>query len=526
MKKPSLFLEGDDDLKEFTRKDLELLLANIDKLSDEEVLELEAIAEVLEHREYAKQCQDDLLSFCKHMQQDYKVGTHHKLLADLLMDIEKGTKDRVTVSIAPRHGKSQLTSIFFTAWYLGKNPTHKVMLVSHTADLAVTFGRKVRNLIASEAYQDIFPGVALAADSKSAGRWDTNAGGEFYATGVGSSIAGRGAHLLVVDDPHSEQDLLAGNFSAFEETYKWFTTGARTRLMKGGRVAVVATRWHQADLIGKLVKQAAMNPDADQYEVVEFPAILNENTPEEKALWPEFFNLEALHRTRASMPLFQWNAQYQQCPTGETASIIKRDWWNEWPDEEPPECEYLIMTLDAAAELNNRADFTAIQVWGVFFNDKTDRHELILINAITERVEFPELKALAKREYDRWQPDAFIVEKKSSGVALYQELRRTGMSINEYTPARGTANSPNNKMARLNAVADMIKDGLVWAPQTRWAEAVVEEVASFPFGEHDDNVDCMIMALMRFRSGGFVRLSTDEPDEPQWFKGNRRGGYY
>lgn len=514
------------DPDEFTKEDLDLLLANIDKLTDAEVAEVLEIAEVLEQREYARTCQDDLLTFCQHVQGDYLIGAHHKYLADLLMAIEKGEKDRITVSIAPRHGKSQLTSIFFIAWYLGKNPTHKVMLVSHTADLAVDFGRKVRNLIDSDLYQQIFPGVSLAADSKSAGRWSTNVGGEFYATGVGSNIAGRGAHLLVVDDPHSEQDVLAGNYEVFEEAYKWFTFGARTRLMPGGRVAVVATRWHQADLIGKLIKQTMMNPDADQYEVVEFPAILNENTPEEKALWPEFFDLAALKRTRESMPTFQWNAQYQQNPTGEAAAIIKRDWWNVWEADEPPDCEYLIMTLDVAAELNNRADFTAIQVWGVFFNDRTSRHEIILLNAITERVEFPELKVLAKREYDEWKPDAFIVEKKSSGVALYQELRRTGMSINEYTPARGTINSPNNKMARLNSVADMIKDKLVWAPQVRWADAVVEEVAAFPFGEHDDNVDCVIMALMRFRSGGFVRLSTDEPEDPQWFKGHRRGAYY
>jgi len=459
------------------------------------------------------------------MQPDYMVGAHHRHLSKLLMQVERGEKDRVTVSVAPRHGKSRLTSVYYAAWYLGRNPTKQVMLVSHTTDLAVDFGRTVRNIINSPEYSAIFPNVSLAQDSKSAGRWNTNHKGVFYATGVGSSLAGRGADLLIVDDPHSEQDLLSGNFAALENAYKWFTFGARTRLMPGGRVAIVATRWSKVDLIGRLIKDMTMNPESDQYEVVEFPAILNENTPEEKALWPEFFDLEALRRTRASMPVFQWNAQYQQNPTGESAAVIKREDWNVWEDEEPPECEYLIMALDAAAEMNNRADFTAIQTWGVFFNTKTERHELILLNAIKKRVEFPELKQLAKEQYDEWKPDAFIVEKKSSGVALYQELRRTGMIISEYTPVRGTVNNPNNKMVRLNAVADIARAGLIWAPQTRWADDVIEEVASFPFGDHDDQLDVMVMVLARFRQGGFLVLPSDMQDEESYFK-PRRKEYY
>jgi predicted phage terminase large subunit-like protein len=329
----------------------------------------------------------------------------------------------------------------------------------------------------------------------------------------------------VIDDPHSEQAVLSGDNDTFDKAYDWYTYGARTRLMPGGAVAVVATRWSKVDLIGRVVKDGAMRPEADQFEVFEFPAILNENTPEEKALWGEVITLEALKRTRASMPVFQWNAQYQQNPTGESASVIKREDWNVWEDEEPPECEYLIMALDAAAEMNNRADFTAIQTWGVFFNTKTERHELIMLNAIKKRVEFPELKKLAKEQYDEWKPDAFIVEKKSSGVALYQELRRTGMIISEYTPTRGTVNNPNNKMVRLNAVADIARAGLIWAPQTRWADDVIEEVASFPFGDHDDQLDVMVMVLARFRQGGFLVLPSDMQDEESYFK-PRRKEYY
>ncbi len=492
----------------------------------EEVLEL---LEAYERNTQSTVSRHDLLKFCCGLQADYKIGAHHRKLAELLTAVEKGSKDRITVSVPPRHGKTQLCSIYFIAWYLGRNPTHKVMLVSHTTDLATDMGRKVRNVIGSPEFQTIFPGVSLASDSKSAGRWNTNHGGEFVAAGVGSSIAGRGAHLLVLDDVHSEQDVLAGNFEAFEKAYEWFTYGARTRLMPGGRVVIIGTRWHQADLIGRVQKDM-QNPGTDQYEVFEFPAILTVDDPTthlpvEKALWPEFFDLEALHRTKATMPTFQWNAQFMQNPTGEEGAIIKRDHWRIWTKDNPPACEYIIMALDAAAEAHNRADFTSLTTWGVFFNQDVDAHHIILLNAIKQRVEFPELKQLALREYREWKPDSFIVEKKSNGTPLYQELRRIGVVVQEYTPSRGSMKDPNTKMARLNAIADIVKSGIVWVPQTRWAEDLVEEVASFPFGETDDQCDTLIMALNRFRQGGFIRLPSDEADEPNYYR-RRRGGYY
>jgi predicted phage terminase large subunit-like protein len=280
------------------------------------------------------------------------------------------------------------------------------------------------------------------------------------------------------------------------------------------------------DLTGRVVIDMSQNDKADQYEIVEFPAILEVPRKKgsgytEKPLWPEFFDLNALHRTKASMPTFQWNAQYQQEPTAEEASIVKREWWQSWGDEAPPLCEYIIMSLDAAAESHNRADFTALTTWGVFLNEHTGAHNIILLNSIKKRLEFPELKELAMEEYSSWDPDAFIVEKKSSGTALYQEMRRMGLPVQEYTPHRGSG----DKLARLNSVSDIVSSGLVWVPTTRWAEEVVEEIAGFPFMSHDDLVDSTIMALMRFRQGGFIRLPTDEPEEPRFFK-YRQNGYY
>jgi len=812
--------------------ELRYLYQNLHTLSRTEQEEILKIAEELERRRHAERCRNDLIAFCKHMQPDYKVGKHHRILANLLMEIADGKKDRICVNIPPRHGKSQLVSIYFPAWFLGKHPDKKVLMVSHTTDLAVDFGRKVRNIIDSDAYRSVFPTVSLAADSKSAGRWNTGVGGEYYACGVGSALAGRGADLLLVDDPHSEQDVLNGNFEVFDKAYEWFTYGARTRLMPGGRVAVVQcmvgdtpvllaggvqkplqdirpgdmvasyssgdlvsrrvlnwqssgldsvytikttcgkvvqanarhpflvwqlegtttwvqlqnlkpgdslvllrgaldpqtpkpdpgyvklakpesgttentqmppavqwgigastgvsnakrrgvrllhlvrglkgivgfaiqsiigqilgkpssfqnryatgtsntatafrwrntmrwlpdnrgsvpsvnspqpaatqghtgetnsvwtiatkttacgrsyvttvtsqsvtpkhlrlpepwpntstftttqiesitpsgvaevfdievegtenfiantlvssnTRWHMDDLTGRLTRDMGQNEFADQYEVVEFPALFEVEDKEtgelvQKPLWPEFFDVDALLRTKASMPVFQWNSQYQQQPTAEEGALVKREWWKIWEAEKPPQCEYLIMTLDAAAEKGNRSDFTAVTTWGVFYHEPDNSNQIILLNAIKDRVEFPELKIMAQEEYDYWKPDAFIVEKKSSGTPLYQELRRTGMIIQEYTPHRGTG----DKFARLNSVADIIKSGLVWVPQTRWAEELVEEVAGFPFMSHDDLVDTTVMALMRFRQGGFLRLATDEPEPKKQFK-SRRGG--
>jgi predicted phage terminase large subunit-like protein len=532
---------------QFTAADADLLLKNLDNYTPDEQAEILKIVEELEARQRSEAAYNDLIEFCKAMQTDYKVGKHHRILADMLMDIERGKeygpdgedvegtgKDRICVNMPPRHGKSQLISIYFPAWFLGRNPDKKVLMVSHTTDLAVDFGRKVRNLISTPEYQAIFPTVQLASDSKSAGRWNTSAGGEYFACGVGSALAGRGAHLLLVDDPHNEQDIISGNLDVFDKAYEWFTFGARTRLMPGGRIAIVQTRWHLDDLTGRVVRDMSQNELADKYEVVEFPAILEveSEVPDpknrlltvhktiEKPLWPEFFDLDALYRTKASMPVFQWNAQFQQKPTAEEAAMVKREWWKEWPHEDPPSCEYIIMTLDAAAEKNNRADFTALTTWGVFFHEEENCYCIILLNSIKRRLEFPELKELAWEQYNEWEPDAFIVEKKSSGTPLYQEMRRSGLMVQEYTPHRGSG----DKTARLNSVADIVRSGLVWVPQTRWAEELVEEVAGFPFMSNDDLVDTTIMALMRFRQGGFISLPTDEAESESLYK--RRGGFY
>ena len=215
-----------------------------------------------------------------------------------------------------------------------------------------------------------------------------------------------------------------------------------------------------------------------------------------------------------------WQAQYQQQPTSEGAAIIKRDWWREWEHEYPPDCDFIIQSWDTAFEKNNRADYSACTTWGVFYqpdSNGVNQANIILLDAFKDRMEFPELKKKAYEMYKEYQPDTLLIEKKASGAPLLYELRAMGIIVSEVNPTK-------DKITRLNGVADLFSSGMVWAPSNRWAEHVIEEVAEFPVGEHDDYVDSMTQALDRFRRGGFIRLSSDEPDEELQFK--RKREYY
>ncbi len=461
------------------------------------------------------------LDFIKHVYPDYKVGAHHARLAKLFEEIAQGKRKRVIVNIAPRHGKSELISYLAPAWFLGNHPAKKVIMASHTADLAVNFGRRVRNLVGSDPYKDIFPEINLQADSKSASRWGTNFNGEYFAIGVGGALAGRGADLFIIDDPHSEQDAKMGKADVFLPAWEWFQSGPLQRLMPGGAIIVVMTRWSKLDLTGQIVNQMVKNDDVDDWEVVEFPAILENKQGEEVPLWPEFWPLQELQARRAALDVRYWNAQYLQNPTSEEGALIKREWWGIWEEEDPPPCEFIIMTLDAAQEANNRADYNALTTWGVFFNEETNNYNIILLNAVKKRLEFPELKELCIEEYKEWEPDAFIVEKKSNGAALYQEFRRMGIPVGEFTPGKG-----QDKISRVNSVSDLFSSGIVWAPDRRWAKEVIEECNDFPSGANDDLVDSTTLALARFRQGGFIRLPSDEEDDIQMFRSQKNKRYY
>jgi predicted phage terminase large subunit-like protein len=420
----------------------------------------------------------------------------------------------------PRHTKSEFASYLLPAWFLGRFPNKKIIQTSHTAELAVGFGRKVRNLVDSEPYKDVFPGTSLQADSKAAGRWNTNMGGEYFAIGVGGAVTGKGADLLIIDDPHSEQEatLAETNSEVYDKTYEWYTSGPRQRLQPGGSIVIVMTRWSKKDLTGQIIKNSVQR-SGEEWEVIEFPAILPSGNP----LWPEFWPVEELEVLKKELPTSKWMAQYQQNPTSEVSAIVKREWWKVWEREDPPHCDFIIQSWDTAFLKSERADYSACTTWGIFYPEETGEDKnanIILLNAFKDRLEFPELKQRAYENWQEWEPDALIVEAKAAGSPLIYELRAMGIPVQEFSPSRG-----NDKIARLNAVSDLFASGRVWVPNRHWAEELVEEVASFPSGEHDDLVDSMTQALLRFRKGGFIRLDSDEKENIRYFK-QRRGGYY
>lgn len=762
-----------------------------------------------------EEAQVDFLKFVHSMWPGFINGRHHKVMARKFEEIASGKIKRLIINMPPRHTKSEFASYMLPAWFIGKYPDKKVIQTSNTSELAVGFGRKVRNLVGSEQYAKIFPNVNLRQDSKAAGRWSTNKDGEYFAIGVGGTVTGKGADLLIIDDPHSEQEaaIAAGDPSVFDKVYEWYTSGPRQRLQPGGCIVVVMcmtgdtpvlmadgsstklkdirpgnmvatfhkgqltvrkinnwrssgvdsiykvqtqsgkilranerhpflvmnegvlewtrlnqlreqdllvslkdavgrqdlkpkegrvqpakqkqattektptlrndqlafmesglessanvesqftakdcarlvikkaiphlqqlpisaeqnesntgmesqtqtmrawlksagtsamsavsrllqktqgrigtessaltttmtqeksgdcfattatlqlatersqaflkelhrisdftvdpivnitpdgqeevfdvevdgtenfiangivshnTRWAKRDLTGRILQSSIEKDGNDEWEVIDFPAIL----PSDKPLWPEFWSLEELEALRSELPVAKWNAQYQQSPTSEQGAIVKREWWKEWKNEDPPRCEFVIQSWDTAFLKTERADYSACTTWGVFYiNENVNDANIILLDSFKRRMEFPELKEKAFNHYKQWEPDAFVVEAKASGAPLIFELRAMGIPVQEFTPSRG-----NDKMVRINSVADLFASGKVWAPATRWADELIEEMASFPYAENDDLVDSATQALIRFRKGGFIRLQTDEQDEIRAFR--RKTSYY
>jgi predicted phage terminase large subunit-like protein len=500
-----------------TLKDIEQLL-NSGKLSETDLRVLEAQLTKLERLKQRELCQHRFIKFVEKVWPTFISGAHHKRMASAFERVASGELKRLIINMPPRHTKSEFASYLLPAWFLGRFPHKKVIQTSHTAELAVGFGRKVRNLVDSEAYKDVFPGVSLQADSKAAGRWNTSVGGDYFAIGVGGAVTGKGADILIIDDPHSEQEaaLAVTSPEVYDKVYEWYTSGPRQRLQPGGAIVIVMTRWSQRDLTGQVLKASALR-GGEEWEVIEFPAILPSGNP----LWPQFWSLEELEALREELPNAKWQAQYQQNPIGNESAIVKRDWWQWWEKDDPPQCEYILQTWDTAFEKHNRADYSAGTTWGIFYPEE-DRNNpnIILLNVYKKRVEYPDLKRDVLREYKEYEPDGVLIEKKASGAPLIYDLRAVGVPVQEYTPSRG-----QDKIARLNSVSDVIASHRVWVPRTGWAEELVDEVASFPSGEHDDLVDATTLALMRFRQGGFIRLPSDEPDEPVFFR-RKRNAYY
>ena len=491
---------------------------NLQALPDEVLKETLLLEEQLKKLDTRDLARDKFMWYAKHVYDGFIEGRHHKIIAEKLEAIAKGKLKRLIVNMPPRHSKSEFASYLMPSWFLGRNPKLKIIQATMNTDLAVRFGRKVRDLIADPIYAEIFPDTDLKQDSQAAGRWETSAGGEYFAAGVGAAMTGRGADLLIIDDPHSEQDALSS--SAYDTAYEWYTSGPRQRLQPGGTIIIVQTRWSKKDLTGRLLGAQARDLMADQWEVVEFPAILPSGEP----LWHEFWKKEELLKVKASLSVGKWNAQWQQNPTSEEVAMVKRDWWQLWEREDTPRLDYIIQSYDTAYSKKETADYSAITTWGVFEPKENGEQHLILLDAKKGRWNFPELKEIAVDQNEYWEPDMMLIEAKASGASLADELRMLNLPVTTFSPGRRKGGGGMDKTTRMHMVSPIFESGKVWYPDEKFADEVIEEVASFPNGDHDDYCDSMTMALLRFRQGGFISLQgEDEPED--WFPRGAREYY-
>lgn len=475
-------------------------MQNPDEIEAER-LRLELRLKLLEAQERAT---GDFLSFCQYVWPEMLVGEHHRRIAKALDRVVSGECKRLMIAMPPRHGKSQMGSYLFPAYLMGKRPQSKLIVGSHTAELAQRFGRMIRNLVEDDKYKELFPGMALSVDSKAAGRWNTAQGGEAFFIGKGGAMTGRGGDIVILDDILDEQDALSE--TAMENTFEWYTSGPRQRLQPNGAIIVINTRWKTDDLSGRLLRQQG-NLKADQWELLEFPAILPSGNP----LWPGYWTKDELEKVKLSIGLKKWNAQWQQVPTNDDGAILKREWWRKWKFDEPPVCDYIIQTYDTAFSKKETADFSVISTWGVFYPDADSGPNLIALHIRKGRWDFPELKRIAKDEYRYWNPDVVLIEAKATGTPLQQEFRKMGIPVMTYSP--GGRKTGTDKISRANAVAPLLESGMIWYPENQeWAQELVEECAAFPVGAHDDQVDASVMAWMRFRQGNFISLADDEED--------------
>jgi hypothetical protein len=258
-----------------TREEVKGYMALVEKLPSDSP-EVEKVWRLLK-RDKQERCRQNFLPFVREMWPPFIGGKHHQIMAEAFERVARGDLKRLIINMPPRHTKSEFASYLFPSWYLGLYPEKKVIQTAHTAELAVGFGRKVRNLVGSQEYQSVFQ-TKLSSDSKAAGRWNTDKGGDYFAIGVGGAVTGKGADILIIDDPHSEQEAMMGSPTVYERVFEWYSSGPRQRLQPGGSIVIVMTRWSKKDLTGQILQSAAKK-DSDEWEVIELPALMPSGKP-------------------------------------------------------------------------------------------------------------------------------------------------------------------------------------------------------------------------------------------------------
>jgi predicted phage terminase large subunit-like protein len=429
---------------------------------------------------------EDLACYAIAQWPQFELARHHGLIVSRLEAVERGQLSRLMVFQPPRHGKSLITSGVFPAWYLGRHPEHHVIFATYGQELSDDFGRRVRNFILDPVHQAVFPNCRLSEDSTAAHRFNTTQGGAYYAVGRGGPITGRGAHFLVLDDPIKDREE-ANSETIRKSLHEWFASVAYTRLMPGGAIIIIQTRWHEDDLAGWLLREHA----TENWNVLSLPAIAEQDQDfrkEGQALWPGRFPLAELERIRAAIGGRAWTSLYQQRPAAAEGAVFKRDWWQSYRLPLTLSLSRTVQSWDTAFKKGAENDFSVCTTWGVAENG------YYLLHLWRGRVEFPELKRVLASLADQWKPDAILVEDRASGQSLIQELKLgTALPIL-------AIKIDSDKLARAQAVTPLVEAGRVFLPELApWVGDFVDELAAFPSAVHDDLVDSTTQALNYLR---------------------------
>lgn len=464
-------------------------------------------------------CRESLLAFGGYMFPKYEPSWFHRLIANKLQQVEQGKCKRLIISMPPRHGKSLTTSEFFPAWYMGHHPDNEVIFVTYNQQLASDFGKKVRDLMNDETYQQVFPGVKVSDDTASKNRLSIvhpgietkrDRPGSYTATGVNGTLTGKGAHLILIDDPYkSRKD--ADSEAWRKNVWEFYNAVAQTRLYPGAAIVIIMTRWREDDLYGQIKKEHFH----EGWEELILPAIDEDNRP----LWPERFSLEWYKDKKRTLSSREWQSLYQNDPLREAGNLLQRSWFKLWPNDKPmPEFRMIIQSFDGAYGEKEENDFSAMTVWGLaeidYGNKEPPQTVAILLDCWKTKVTFNKLRKLVAEEYSNMygpkdKPvDLLIIEDKASGISLGQELRYLGANVLKYNP--GT----RDKVSRAHMISHLLEVGRVYIPESRvregqfadFATPFIEEALAFPNGEHDDMVDTMTQALSYMSKHGWLRM--------------------
>jgi predicted phage terminase large subunit-like protein len=424
----------------------------------------------------------DLACYAAALWPPFKLAAHHNLIVDRLEAVERGDILRSMISMPPRHGKSLPASQIFPAWFLGRHPDRSIITACYGQELADDFGRHVRNMVSDPVHIAIFPECRLADDSTSMRRFGTTAGGSYYAVGRGGAITGRGANLLLIDDPLKDAEEASN--AGTRRGHEWFGTVAFTRLQPGGAAVLTSTRWHEDDLAGHLLRE-----DPNGWDPLSLPGIAEVDESFRRAgdaLWPEAYSVADLEKIRAVIGSSAWASLYQQRPSAAEGTIFRRHWWSYF--RVLPFFKRTIQSWDTAFKAGADNDFSCCTTWGWAENG------YYLLSCWRGKVEFPELKKRMGWLADEWKPAQILVEDLASGQSLIQELRyRSSLPI---IPIR----VDRDKESRARAVTGAIEAGKVFLPESApWLNDYVDELAAFPNGIHDDAVDSTTQAINYLR---------------------------